>query len=134
MRELSLVTRALADENRLRLLAALARGELCVCQLTALLGLATSTVSKHLSQLRDAGLVESRKEGRWVHYRLAGRGASPTVRGALSMVRQALVDDPLIREDARRLERILAVAPEVLCDTRPGASRAHDEEFRHVRP
>ncbi len=60
------ITKALADENRVRMLLALKGGELCVCQITELFGLAMSTVSKHLSILYQAGLTESRKEGRWI--------------------------------------------------------------------
>jgi ArsR family transcriptional regulator len=73
------VAKALADANRLRALMALGAGELCVCQLIEMLGLAPSTVSKHLSILHQAGLVEVRKEGRWMYYRLPGRGASKAV-------------------------------------------------------
>ena len=72
MRDLMAVIKALADENRVRVLLALGAGELCVCQIVELLGLAPSTVSKHLSILKQARLVESRKEGRWMFYR-AGR-------------------------------------------------------------
>jgi DNA-binding transcriptional ArsR family regulator len=50
----------------------LTSGELCVCQVTEVLQLAPSTVSKHMSILRQAGLVEARKEGRWIYYRLVG--------------------------------------------------------------
>ena len=66
------IAKALADENRVRLLLALQKQELCVCQLIELIGLAPSTVSKHMSILRQARLVEARKEGRWVYYRPAG--------------------------------------------------------------
>ncbi len=68
---------ALSDENRVRMLFALRHGELCVCQLIELMGLSPSTVSKHLSILRDAGLLDSRKEGRWVYYRLANQTILP---------------------------------------------------------
>ena len=61
MREFMTITKALADDKRVRTLLALRKDELCVCQITALLGLAVSTVSKHLSILYQAGLVESRK-------------------------------------------------------------------------
>ena len=70
---------ALSDPTRLRLLLALRGGELCACQLIGLVGLAPSTVSKHLALLRAAGLVAARKDGRWVHYRLAGRPDFPMV-------------------------------------------------------
>ena len=63
MREFMAITRALADPNRVRILLALRRGELCVCQITELFGLAPSTVSKHLSILHHAGLIQSRKIG-----------------------------------------------------------------------
>ena len=66
------ITKALADGNRMRAVGALMeRGELCVCQLTEMLGLATATVSRHMSILQSASLVQSRKDGRWVYYRLA---------------------------------------------------------------
>lgn len=65
------VLKALGHPSRLLMLEALAEGERCVCDLQALVGSDMSTVSKHLSLLREAGLVQSRKEGLWVHYRLA---------------------------------------------------------------
>ena len=70
MKDFVAVTKALSDRNRIRALLALRRGELCVCQIIALLGLAPSTVSKHMSILKQAGLVKSRKEERWMHYSL----------------------------------------------------------------
>ncbi len=64
------IARALSDENRVRALMMLSRGELCVCQLIEMLGLAPSTVSKHMSILRQARLVDASKHGRWMYYRL----------------------------------------------------------------
>ena len=60
--------RALGDENRVRILMALRQRPLCVCEITTLLGLAASTTSKHLFILRQARLIESIKNGRWVSY------------------------------------------------------------------
>ena len=68
MRDFMAIVKALADENRVRALMALRERELCVCEIIELLGLAPSTVSKHLSILYQAGLLESRKDGRWVYY------------------------------------------------------------------
>lgn len=68
--------RALAHPARLRILAMLRSGELCVCQLTAVLGLAPSTVSAHLRELKLAGLAAERKDGRYVHVRLAAAGTA----------------------------------------------------------
>ena len=67
------VFRALADRTRLRILALLAGGEVCVCEIHESLGLPQPTVSRHLAYLRSAGLVTGRKEGLWVHYNLATR-------------------------------------------------------------
>ena len=75
MREFMAITKALSDPTRVRILLALRRGELCVCQITELFGLAPSTVSKHLSMLHHAGLILSRKSERWVYYRLPDKSA-----------------------------------------------------------
>jgi DNA-binding transcriptional ArsR family regulator len=72
MRDFLVLVKGLADESRLRTICALKGRELCVCQITELLGLAPSTVSKHMSILHQARLVDSRKEGCWSCYRLPG--------------------------------------------------------------
>ncbi len=115
MREFMKITKALADENRVRALLALRKGELCVCQITELFGLAMSTVSKHLSILYQAGLVESRKEGRWMYYRLPGKEAPARVRRALEWVAGSVNGEPRVAEDGARLKKILAMDPAELC-------------------
>jgi len=102
------IAKALADEGRLRVLVALADRELCVCEIIELLGLAPSTVSKHLSILRQAGVVEARKNGRWIYYRLAGKDAPREVKAAVEWVRTSLAADPLVRDDAKRVSRIVS--------------------------
>jgi len=115
MRDVLDITKALADGNRLRVLMALTGGELCVCQIVELLRLAPSTTSKHVSILRQARLVESRKEGRWMYYRLPDREAPKAVKGAVAWVRRHLAQSPQIVRDARELKRILRMNPEQLC-------------------
>ena len=102
------MTQALAEQNRLRALMALGRCELCVCDLIELLGLAPSTVSKHMAILREAGLVLSRKQGRWNYYRLPGEDASPPVRSLIAWAFESLADASQIKNDAATLERIRA--------------------------
>ena len=63
--------KALADETRLRILNLLVRGELCVCELTGVLGIGQSKASRHLAYLRNAGLVNDRRDGAWMYYSLA---------------------------------------------------------------
>ena len=66
--------KALADATRLRILALLVDGEVCVCHLHETLRLPQPTVSRHLAYLRHSGLVQTRREGLWIHYRLATLG------------------------------------------------------------
>ncbi len=118
------VARAVSDPNRVRVLKMLAGGELCVCQITAVLDLATATVSKHLSLLRGAGLVASRKDGRWVYYRLADRTGNGFVAPMLAMV-AAIGDDDVLAADCARLAEIRKLPLDRLCApaARPGAVR-----------
>ena len=110
------IAKALADEQRVRLLLALQGRELCLCQLVELVGLAPSTVSKHMSILRQSRLVEGRKDGRWMYYRLAGPRALAAVRQAIDWVRRSLADDPGAARDAERLEAILTIDAQRLCE------------------
>jgi DNA-binding transcriptional ArsR family regulator len=106
------VMKALADAHRLRVLMALGGGELCVCQIVELLQLAPSTTSKHMSILRQARLVESRKEGRWRYYRRPDRKAPKAVKDAVAWVRRYLAESPQIVRDEKELQRILSMDPE----------------------
>lgn len=106
MRDFLFITKALADANRVRVLLALRRGELCVCQITELFGLATSTISKHLSILHQAGLIRSRKAERWVYYRLPDASAPVAVREALDWVHKSLARTDEAAADAKRLVKI----------------------------
>ena len=115
LERLGLLAAALSDGSRLRLLAALRGGERCVCELTELLGLAPSTVSKHLSVLRQAGLVHMRKEGRWAYYRLPGRDAGRLERRLLALLREAAAADPRARADAERLAAAPSPGNQGLC-------------------
>lgn len=109
------IAQALADKNRLRLLLALQGRELCVCQMVELLGLAPSTVSKHLSILRAAGLVRSRKDERWMFYRPVESDAPAAAFEAIGWAVRALMRDARIAEDDRKLGKILKVERSHLC-------------------
>jgi DNA-binding transcriptional ArsR family regulator len=115
LREFMNITKALGDATRIRVLLALRQRELCACQITELFGLAQSTMSKHFYLLRQAGLIDFRKEGRWVHYTLPDKAASPAVREALKWVEQSLAEDPRITEDAKNLRKILKLDPAQIC-------------------
>ncbi|MBI4651846.1 winged helix-turn-helix transcriptional regulator [Candidatus Desantisbacteria bacterium] len=117
MRDFIFLTKALSDKNRIRIILALKERELCVCQITKLLNLAPSTVSKHLSILNQAYLIESRKEGRWVYYRLANDKTFHSVNQAINWVMNSLVNDSKIIEDKKHLKEILKIDAEELCKT-----------------
>jgi len=106
------ILKALGHPIRLRLVAMLKGGELCVCQMTAVLGLAASTVSAHLAGLKRAGLVHERKDGRWVLHRLS---QDPTAVSHLEPVWKSLAGDTQIGEDARVLRDLRRVPVEELC-------------------
>jgi len=131
MRDFMTVIKALADENRVRTILALHGRELCVCQIIELLGLAPSTVSKHMAILYQARLVESRKQGRWIHYRLAGDDAPAEVREAIAWACRSLSSAREIRHDAARLKRLLKLDPHELCkNQRPTDRREAKRESR----
>jgi DNA-binding transcriptional ArsR family regulator len=116
MRSTLRITKALSDIQRLRILMALRTGELCVCQIIAVLGLAPSTVSKHLSILSAADLVDSRKDGRWAYFRLPQGEALKAVKPVLKWLDGALECDDSIAKDAKKLEAALACPPESLSE------------------
>lgn len=107
--------RALGDENRVRIVLALRRQPLCVCQIVELVHLANSTVSEHLMILKAAGLALSHKTGRWVYYRTPDQRGDRVIGGVLAFVSEALEHDQQIRADAKRLAQILQIDPGELC-------------------
>ena len=114
LRAMVAAAKALGHPARLRIVAMLGSGPLCVCQLTAVLALAASTVSGHLAELRRAGLVTERKQGKWVEYALhtEGRAVSligPTLAG--------MADDRQARQDLAAVRRLRRVPLETLCLT-----------------
>lgn len=98
------VFKALADPSRIRILGLLANGEICVCHIHETLRLPQSLVSRHLAYLRRAGLVESRKDGLWVHYRIAPHGDDVT-RTLLDAVYHCVGHLSAVAKDAKRLEK-----------------------------
>jgi ArsR family transcriptional regulator len=115
MKEFLATAKALSDENRVRALMFLREGELCVCQIIEMLGLAPSTVSKHMAILHGAGLVDARKEGRWMFYRLPDQTAPTGAIAALRWVQESLTDDSRVRDDTTRLEAVKRTPVKELC-------------------
>jgi arsenate reductase/ArsR family transcriptional regulator len=104
--------KALAHPARLRILAMLRGGDLCACQITAALGLAPSTISSHVAELRRAGLVTERKDGRFVHFDLA---KDPGARSTLRQVWRQIESDAQVEDDADALAKLRKIPLEQLC-------------------
>lgn len=102
--------RALGHPARMRIATILRTGELCVCQITAVLQLAPSTVSAHLAELRRANVIEERKEGRWVFYSLCDEGA-----GLLASLAHDLGRDARLVADAKMVAKLRRIDPLELC-------------------
>ncbi len=126
------IIKAMSDENRLRILMALRGKELCVCTLTELLNLAPSTTSKHLSILRQARLIESVKDGKFVYYRLVMPESKnyPLVQSAYKWLEESLADSQQVATDAALLKSIIEKGEQVDTDSKVGS---HDHRlYRHV--
>ncbi len=105
MRDFELAMKAIGDPTRTRILKLLERGGLCVCQVQAVLGLAPSTVSKHLTVLEVAGLVEDRRDGKWIEYALIDEARNPHAKPVLDCCADAR-PRPGVLADRRRLREI----------------------------
>jgi ArsR family transcriptional regulator len=96
--------KALADETRLRILGLLLTGEVCVCDIHESLRIPQSKASRHLAYLRRSGLVDTRRSGLWIYYRL-GRLADPVLAAIVDAVRHALTHVDVVHKDAGRLQK-----------------------------
>lgn len=115
MRDFELAMKAVADPTRTRILKLLESGGLCVCQVQAVLGLAPSTVSKHLSILKLAGLVDDRRDGKWIEYGLADGSHNPHAKPVLDLLGRTLSQDAAVAADRRRLREVKAIPLTQLC-------------------
>jgi DNA-binding transcriptional ArsR family regulator len=116
LREYERVLKSVSDPTRVRILKLLEGGEMCVCQIIAVLEFNQSTISKHLFLLKMAGLVKERREGKWVHYSLEGADGSRYARKMLRILKEWLNDDPVIGRDRKREAVAREVGPTEICE------------------
>jgi ArsR family transcriptional regulator len=98
--------KALSDSNRLRILKMLQTKPLCVCEITDVLQLATSTVSKHLSILKETGFIIEEKDGKWVNYLINPRPSDARISSILSTLDFWISDDQLIIIDKQKVQKV----------------------------
>jgi ArsR family transcriptional regulator len=108
--------KALADATRLRILGLLLTGEICVCDIHESLKIPQPKASRHLAYLRRAGLVDTRRDGLWIHYRLADL-PDPVLAAISQVVRHALTHVDSVHRDGERLQKRTGC-----CLPAPGAS------------
>jgi ArsR family transcriptional regulator len=114
MVEITLWGKALADAARVRIVAALQSGELCVCELVDALEMSQSTLSSHLQVLRQAGMVTVRKDGKWSYYALVPEHI-PLIEALFHHYAHSLDADPRRQRDAVRLRQRLALRDSGRC-------------------
>ena len=106
VRENTRLFKALSDPNRLRILKMLKSKSLCVCEITEVLNLATSTVSKHLSILRDSGFIIEEKEGKWVNYMINPKPSDKRTSSILTTLDFWISDDSVIISDKQKIQKV----------------------------
>jgi ArsR family transcriptional regulator len=106
------IFKALSDKSRLRILKMLQRKSLCVCEITEILQLATSTVSNHLSILKEVGLIIDEKDKKWINYKINSKPENPEIASALMSLHLLLENDEMIQKDTEQLK---TVDREILC-------------------
>ena len=130
--EMETVFRALADQTRLRILGLLLTGEVCVCHIHDSLRISQPKASRHLAYLRQAGLVATRREGLWVHYRMATM-PDAVLEVIRSAVAHALTHLDIVRKDVERLRKSTGCrAPDVEGSYACCAPRRHSARAREL--
>ena len=112
LKERTKIFKTLSDPSRLRILKMLETKSLCVCEITAVLNLATSTVSKHLSILRDTGFIIEEKEGKWVNYMINPNPSDERIKSVLSDLDFWVSDKDITQKD---LSKVLTVDRNLVC-------------------
>lgn len=95
--------KAVADKNRMRIMLMLSVRPMCVCEMDSVLGIALSTISAHLKQMRSAGVIKSEKDGRWVIYHLAD---NPLVQSIVKDIKSELADDKEVKADLSKISNL----------------------------
>jgi ArsR family transcriptional regulator, arsenate/arsenite/antimonite-responsive transcriptional repressor len=105
-REYVNVFKALSDPNRIRIVKMLSERELCMCEIREMLNLSNSTVSQHLTVLRDAKLLLDSKDGKWVNFQLNDKSDDRFIRSVIHLIKSSFEDDEAVQEDLKKVQRV----------------------------
>ena len=106
MRELIHVLKAVADKNRVRILKMLEKKPMCCCEMAAVLGITQPSVSKHLSILKNAGLITDERNGQWIDYSLSQENINEYAPVIQAHIREWVNDDPAILSDCKKISTV----------------------------
>jgi ArsR family transcriptional regulator len=120
MDELAQLYKALSEETRIRIMLLLMEGELCVCDIQAVLDEPQSKISRHLAYLKHSGLVRSKRVGVWMHY-LIKESADETCKAQLAFMGERLSKLPQYRADKKKLREFRKTKA---CEALPSPRRA----------
>ncbi|MBN2468897.1 MAG: metalloregulator ArsR/SmtB family transcription factor [Deltaproteobacteria bacterium] len=119
MKKTAQIFQALSDETRLRVMKLLQERELCVCELIQVLEMSQPRISRHLSVLKNAGLVNDRREGKWVYYSLKKGAENDDVKPILETISLVANDDSVVRNDNKNLKKAVRLSEiEGCCSSR----------------
>lgn len=119
MKKTAQIFKALSDETRLRVMKLLQERELCVCELIQVLEMSQPRISRHLSVLKNAGLVNDRREGKWVYYSLKKGAENDDVKPILETISLVANDDSVVRNDNKNLKKAVRLSEiEGCCSSR----------------
>lgn len=116
MKNTASLFKSLSDETRLRILSLLANGKLCVCDLMAVLDMPQSTVSRHLATLRNAGLVDGHRNGKWMYYTLE-QNLDPLREDQLQLLQDHFASLMDAQNDQEALAEFLKTKKETECNS-----------------
>lgn len=107
VRDLIGVLKAVSDKNRMRIIKMLEKKNMCVCELVAVLKIKQPSVSKHLSILRNVGIIQDERNGQWIDYSLCTEKVNKYSPIIQSMIKDCLNDDPIIKSDLQKIKTLL---------------------------
>ena len=115
MKKIANIFKALSDDTRLRVIKLLQERELCVCELMQVLDMSQPRISRHMSVLKNAGLVEDRREGKWVHYSLRKETQEKEIKILLDSMVVIANDDAVVKADQKKLKKAVRLGEIKTC-------------------
>ncbi|WAC07238.1 MAG: metalloregulator ArsR/SmtB family transcription factor [Thermodesulfobacteriota bacterium] len=118
MKKIANIFKAFSDDTRLRVIKLLQERELCVCELMQVLDMSQPRISRHMSVLKNAGLVDDRREGKWVHYSLKKENQDKKIKILLNAMVVMANDDVVVKADQKKLKKAVRLGEIKTCCNR----------------